>query len=242
MTSAAAEYRSYQITREGGFYFAVPSDGDEIVLRSAYVHRVRLAIAQLWDAVETNKMPSWFEDALQSSNPCIDLDTYMVLPELTEAPEVAPFDFAQTVKEKVAGFMNEAAPSEVDPPSIVRQTFLTLLISFAIAPIAFLIQQFGAGAEPEIVFTMAVVAVAVTQGQRAALLLSAFSMISYNISITPPIWTFTAPGVEEIIYTVANAVISFAVPWLLSLRFHAEQEVREALTTVTAPVNEPELA
>ena len=89
MKSAAPEYRSYQITREGGFYFAVPSDGDEIVLRSAYVHRVRLAITQLWEAVETNKIPSWFEDALASNNSCIDLDTYMVLPELTSAPEVA---------------------------------------------------------------------------------------------------------------------------------------------------------
>jgi len=241
MKSAAPEYRSYQITREGGFYFAVPSDGDEIVLRSAYVHRVRLAITQLWEAVETNKIPSWFENALESNNPCIDLDTYMVFPELTVAPAVAPFDFAQTVKEKVAGFMNEAAPSEVDPPSFARQTFLALLITLAIAPIAFLIQQFGSRAEPEIVFTMAVVAVAVTQGQRAALLLSAFSMVSYNLNIIPPVWTITAPGESEIIYTLANAMISIAVPWLLSFRFRA-QEAKEALTTVAAPVNEPELA
>jgi len=214
MKSAAPEYRSYQITREGGFYFAVPSDGDEIVLRSAYVHRVRLAITQLWEAVETNKIPSWFENALESNNPCIDLDTYMVFPELTVAPAVAPF---------------------------ARQTFLALLITLAIAPIAFLIQQFGSRAEPEIVFTMAVVAVAVTQGQRAALLLSAFSMVSYNLNIIPPVWTITAPGESEIIYTLANAMISIAVPWLLSFRFRA-QEAKEALTTVAAPVNEPELA
>jgi len=66
-------------------------------------------------------------------------------------------------------------------------------------------------------------------------------MVSYNLNIIPPVWTITAPGESEIIYTLANAMISIAVPWLLSFRFRA-QEAKEALTTVAAPVNEPELA
>lgn len=67
-------------------------------------------------------------------------------------------------------------------------------------------------AEPEIVFTTAICAVAVRFGRFPALVLSALSAVALNLIDIPPVGMLTIPGWEEAVYIVVNIIISLALP------------------------------
>ena len=75
--------------------------------------------------------------------------------------------------------------------------------------------------EPEVVFTLAVCAVA-TIGTLPAIALSVFSAFAYNLFSVPPITAFSAPTRLEVLYFLINFLASVAIPmfleWVVGIR------------------------
>ncbi|MDB5610691.1 MAG: hypothetical protein JWP25_7591 [Bradyrhizobium sp.] len=73
---SAFEYRSYEVSNEGGFYIAKSLDGEPGQLVSKHLIRVLRSIDVLWEALETATMPDWCATYLQGNTLHCDLDVF----------------------------------------------------------------------------------------------------------------------------------------------------------------------
>jgi hypothetical protein len=83
---SAFDYRSYQVSNEGGFYIAKSLDGEPGQLISKFVLRVLRSIDVLWDTLAGTAMPSWLETYLQGNTLHCDLDLFAD----SLSPDLAP--------------------------------------------------------------------------------------------------------------------------------------------------------
>jgi len=232
------EYRTYEISRKSGFYFASALDGDDLLMRSVCMSIIRAAIDQLWEGLETGELPSWFHQWSKAPTPFIDLDA---IAGLKEQRDDSTFNVSRRVREKVSAFMaramipQEASPSQVDPPS--RPSLMIFTAILVATPLS-VILKYDAGIDPAVIFTLAVSAIAVLFGKWPAIALSALSGLAYNLCVVPPIWTLDPPERFEIVYLILNIGISFVLPWLLSYKY----EFLKKATRTASAVKQIELA
>jgi K+-sensing histidine kinase KdpD len=191
------QYRSYVIDAEDGWYIAKSLDGGLEEICSRDLHRLMRAIDALWASLETGKIPQWFSDEA-----LINLDQ-----------PVRAFRLPKLLKSA------ESVPSEVDPPRSIATIFLMIVAAVGIAmPVAIGLHQLVSTSEPAIIFTLAVIAIALSYGTVPAVLASIASMIVYNFSFVLPSMHFPVPGAEEIAYTAINIAISILSPWIFGTR------------------------
>ena len=223
------EYRSYAITRSRGLYFAKPSDGDDLELSSSSVHRLLRAVDQMWCALEGSQVPGWVSDMLKNGRSIIDLDAPAIAAQVP-----CQHIWLEEMRQRLTSKMSvpkdqiavESVPSEVDPPKSWLVVPAALVMA---ASLAWLMHRCVVGAEPAIVFTLAVAATAMVFGRSSALVLSVLSVLTYNLCIVPPEFSFNVPSTIEFIYAFINLAISFSVPWLLS---PSEKTKREKSVTL----------
>ncbi|WGD50742.1 DUF4118 domain-containing protein [Bradyrhizobium sp. CB1650] len=178
------------VSRNGANYVARSlDDGDDLALVSRDVERITQAIDQLWDGLENGIPPDWLGDST------IDLDEPSVAEHFGVAAQPRPLD---SYKDKR-----------------FAQIVLALAMTAIAVPLAICMHVHLSECEPEIVFTLAVSAVAMID-MMPALLLSMFSALAFNFSIVPPESAFTMPTREEIVYFLINIMVSIAIPLLLS--------------------------
>ncbi|MDB5610692.1 MAG: hypothetical protein JWP25_7592 [Bradyrhizobium sp.] len=191
-------YRSYIIEAEDGWYIAKSLDGEPEEICSRHLLRLMRAIDELWASLETGKIPQWF-----SHEALINLDQ----------PVRSAFRLPKLRKSA------ESVPSEVDPPRSMATIFLMIVAAVGIAmPIAIGLHQLVSTSEPAIIFTLAVMAIALTYGTVPAVLASIVSMIVYNFSFVLPMMHLPVPGAEELSYTAINIAISILLPWIFGTR------------------------
>lgn len=184
------EYRGYGVSANGCNYVARSlEDGDDFCLVSRDVERITQAIDQLWDALEDGIPPDWLMDST------IDLDEPSVAEHFGVAAQPRPLDRYKDQRS--------------------AQVLLALAMVSIVVPLAVLMHFKLSDCEPEIVFTLAVSAVAMID-MMPALLLSVLSALAFNFTIVPPETTFTKPTREEIVYFLINITASIAIPLLLS--------------------------
>lgn len=189
------EYRGYGVSANGCNYVARSlDDGDDFALVSRDVERIAQAIDQLWDALEDGIPPDWFRDST------VDLDKPSVAEHLAVAAQPRPLKYKY---------------------QRVGQILLALAIFSIAVPLALFMHFQLSDCEPEIVFTLAVSAVAMID-MVPALMLSVFSALAFNFTIVPPETTFTPPTREEIVYFLINIIASVAIPlflnWIVAVR------------------------
>ncbi|MGC0389144.1 DUF4118 domain-containing protein [Bradyrhizobium sp. USDA 241] len=183
------EYRGYEVSRNGANYVGRSlDDGDDFVLVSRDVERITQAIDQLWDGLENGIPPDWLRGST------IDLDEPSVAEHIGVAAQPRP--------------LNRSGHQRC------IQILLALAMFSIAVPLAIFMHFELSECEPEIVFTLAVSAVAMID-MMPALLLSVFSALAFNFSIVPPETTFTAPTRGEIVYFLINIIVSIAIPLLL---------------------------
>lgn len=196
------EYRSYIIDREDGWYIAKPLDGEPCEIGSRRLFRVMRAIDALWEALESGEMPTWL-----TASGSVDLD--------------------RPVKDRLRLFLPfsrppnhfSAAPSQVDPPRSAWKTAIMISGAVALAtPIAIGAQQHIKGLEPEIIFTLIVMAVALGRGTGYALIVSVFSAFVFHYFCQHPTFQFGVPGMDDAAYFAINVALSIALPWLFAPR------------------------
>lgn len=195
------EYRSYIIDHEDGWYVAKPIDGEPCEIGSRRLFRVMRAIDALWEALESGEAPTWL-----IASGSVDLD--------------------QPVKDRLRLFLPfwkplnrfSSAPSQVDPPSTWKTA---IMISGAVAlatPIAIAAQHHIKGLEPEIIFTLIVMAVALGRGTGYALIVSVFSAFVFHYFCQHPTFQFGVPGLDDFTYLAINVALSVVLPWLFAPR------------------------
>jgi hypothetical protein len=202
--SEPIHYRSYVIDAEDGWYIAKSLDGEPEEICSRDLHRLMRAIDALWASLETGKIPQWFSDEAlinldQPIGDHLNLRSAFRLPKLRKSAE--------------------SVPSEVDPPRSIATIFLMIVAAVGIAmPVAIGLHQIVSTSEPAIIFTLAVMAIALSYGTVPAVLATIASMIVYNFSFVLPSMHFPVPGAEELSYTAINIFISFLLPWVFGAR------------------------
>jgi hypothetical protein len=183
------EYRGYSISSNGANYVARSVDGEELALVSRDVERLTTAIDQMWDGLEDGALPGWLKEPTT-----IDLDDPSIAHHFGEA-KVLP------------------APQSHVKSKHVSPIILMAALAVA-APLAVFINWELKEVEPEIVFTLAVCAVAMF-GRLHAIVLSLLSAAVFNFVAVPPIGAFTSPTREEIIYVLINVLAAIGIPMLL---------------------------
>lgn len=73
---SAFEYRSYDVSNEGGFYVAKSLDGEPGQLVSKHLLRVLRSIDVLWEALEGAAMPEWCSTYLRGHTLHCNLDAF----------------------------------------------------------------------------------------------------------------------------------------------------------------------
>ena len=184
------EYRSYLIDTDDGWFIAKSLDDEPCEIGSRQLVRVMRAIDMLWDALEDNAVPQWL-----TPSGSINLDQQVI--------------DSRTIF--------ETAPSEVDPPSWKTVLMILAAIGFAM-PVALLANKYVAGLEPEIIFTLIVMAIALAFGTPQAITASFIFATAFNYFFQPQPWQFESPGVVELIYLMINLGLSVALPWLFGPR------------------------
>jgi K+-sensing histidine kinase KdpD len=220
------EYRSYSIQRTHGLYIATTADGDDLELSSRHAHRLIRSVDQMWDALETGVLPEWISEMLKSGSSSIDLDLPVIAAQIPDGKRwLAEAQRLFKTKGSIGAtqMQTERTASEVDPPN---KFFFVPTALVTAAGLAFLMHQFITGAEPAIVFTLAVTATALVFGSIQAAILSGLSMIAYNLCIVPPVFEFTLPTVSELFYAAINFGISFVIPLL------SKQPIEESSVTL----------
>ena len=199
----AINYRSFVIAKEDDWYIAKSLDGEPAEICSRHLLRLMRAIDALWISLDSGTAPQWFTD-----DDLIDLDE----PVCDRMRLLRPLALSSY---KAA----ESVPSEVDPPKRATNVFLMVAAAVGIAvPVAIGLHQIVSTSEPAIIFTLAVMAIALTYGAVPAILASLVSMVVYNFAFIEPILHLTVPGAEELSYTLINVAISFGLPWIFGLR------------------------
>lgn len=184
------EYRGYNISQNGANYVARAVDGEELALVSRDVERLTGAIDEMWEGLEEGQLPPWLGEPTT-----IDLDH----PSIAKHFEEVTLDLVPppTWKFRAAG-----------------QIIFALSVLAVATPVAVFMHFELAEVEPEIVFTLAVTAVAVL-GTLPAVFLTLIVAVVYNFSHVPPIGTFTAPTRAEVVYILINLLVSIAIPMFL---------------------------
>jgi hypothetical protein len=206
MMNTPFEYRSYMIASEDGWFIAKSIDGEPGEIGSRHLLQLMRAIDALWAALDTGAVPQWFstEEMIILDQPVRD---HLKLRAAFKIFPVRP----------AAAF--ETTPSEVDPPASKMRVLFTILAAVGIAtPLAIGMHQLIESSEPAIIFTLAVMAIALRYGSWAGIAVSLIAMALYNLVILPPVTSFTIPGAEELLYTLINTCISFALPWTFTPR------------------------
>jgi len=204
MTEQPIYYRSYVIQAEDGWYIAKSVDGEPSEICSRHLLRLMRAIDALWASLETGKIPQWFND---------EELIYLDQPGHDHQNLLSSFRLPKLRKSA------ESVPSEVDPPSNMATIFLMIVAAVGIAvPVAIGLHQLVSTSEPAIIFTLAVMAIALSYGTVPAVLATIVSMIVYNFSFVCPNMHFPVPGAEELAYTAINVFISFLSPWVFGMR------------------------
>lgn len=187
------EYRGYGVSADGANYFARSlDDGDDLVMVSCDVERITQAIDQMWDGLEDGSLPAWF------SEPAIDLDDPSIDHHFKpiSVPQIHPYSPSHQLLFVLAA--------------------LTVTVLFAVF-MRFEMSE----CEPEVVFTLAVCAVA-TIGTLPAMALSVFSAFAYNYFSVPPMTAFSSPTRMEVVYFLINFLASVAIPmvleWVVGIR------------------------
>lgn len=98
--------------------------------------------------------------------------------------------------------------------------FLVILGAMGLAvPVAIMMHQLVATSEPAIIFTLSVMAIALTYGTWPAIIAALISMAFYNFSFIDPVLTFTWPSKAEIVYTIINVIMAAVIPFLFGSKF-----------------------
>jgi len=201
------------IASEDGWFIAKPIDGEPGEIGSRHLFRIMRAIDALWAPADTGTVPRWFgtEDLINLDQPLLDRLKLRCAFKRLSARVAAAF---------------EATPSEVDPPGKWKTVAMIVAAIVLATPIALLARNYVVGLEPEIVFTLIVMAVALARGTNPALIATAIFAAIFNYAIEPPHWQFEMPGADELIYVLINSSLSFALPRLFNRKWSASAHTR----------------